>query len=96
MELLFETITETQKYSLEAAASFSDTCLIVVERLTQLNIEVARTAFEKSAEMALLCWDRSLAKEHACSWYASVQPSLEHLSEYLQNFHSITLEVAKH
>ena len=54
MESFFEAITETQKTSLEAAASFTDTYLIVVERIAQLNIEVARAAFEKSSEMALL------------------------------------------
>ena len=62
MESFFEVITETQKTSLEAAASFTDTYLIVVERIAQLNIEVARTAFEKSSEMALLCLESSLSK----------------------------------
>ena len=62
MESFFEAITETQEASLEAAASFTDTYLIVVERIAQLNIEVARTAFEKSSEMALLCLESSLSK----------------------------------
>ena len=62
MESFFEAITETQKTSLEAAASFTDTYLIVVERITQLNIEVTRIAFEQSAEMALLCLEYSLSK----------------------------------
>ena len=62
MESFFEAITETQKTSLEAAASFTDTYLIVVERIAQLNIEVARAAFEKSSEMALLCLESSLSK----------------------------------
>lgn len=62
MELFFEAITETQKTSLEAAASFTDTYLIVVERIAQLNIEVARTAFEKSSEMSLLCLESSFSK----------------------------------
>jgi hypothetical protein len=35
MESFFEVITETQKTSLEAAASFTDTYLIVVERIAQ-------------------------------------------------------------
>lgn len=96
MESLFETITEKQKSSLEAAASFTDNCLIVVERLTQLNIDVTRTAFEKSAEMTLLCLEGSLAKENACSWYASIQPSLEHFSEYCESARSMTQRAAKH
>ena len=62
MESFFEAITETQKTSLEAAASFTDTYLIVVERIAHLNIEVARTAFEESSEMALLCLESSLSK----------------------------------
>jgi len=62
MESFFEVITETQKTSLKAAASFTDTYLIVVERIAQLNIEVARAAFEKSSEMALLCLESSLSK----------------------------------
>ena len=62
MESFFEVITETQKTSLKAAASFTDTYLIVVERIAQLNIEVARIAFEQSAEMALLCLEYSLSK----------------------------------
>jgi len=62
MEAFFTTITDTQKSSLEAAACFSDNCLIAAERITQLNIEVARIAFEQSAEMALLCLEYSLSK----------------------------------
>ena len=62
MESFFEAITETQKTSLEAAASFTDTYLFVVERFAHLHIEVARTAFEKSSEMAQLCLESSLSK----------------------------------
>ena len=62
MEAFFTTIAETQKNALEAAACFSDNCLIAAERITQLNIEVARIAFEQSAEMALLCLEYSLSK----------------------------------
>jgi len=61
MEAFFTTITETQMNSLEAAAFFSDNCLIAAERITQLNIEVARIAFEQSAEMALHCLEYSLS-----------------------------------
>jgi hypothetical protein len=62
MEAFFTTITETQNNSLEAATSFTNSCLIVVERITQLNIEVTRITFEQSAEMALLCLEYSLSK----------------------------------
>jgi len=62
MEAFFTTIAETQKNALEAAECFSDNCLIAAERITQLNIEVARIAFEQSAEMALHCWEYSLSK----------------------------------
>lgn len=62
MESFFDAITETQKTSLEAVASFTDTYLIVVERIAQLNIEVTRAAFEKSSEMAQLSLESSLSK----------------------------------
>jgi hypothetical protein len=62
MELFFEIFTQTQKNSLEAAASFTDTCLVVVERMTQLNIELTRTAIEQSSEMGQLCLERTLSK----------------------------------
>lgn len=57
MKSLFETIAATQRTSLEATARLTGTCLIVVEQLTQLNIDVTRATFEKSSEMALLCWE---------------------------------------
>ncbi len=63
MELFFAIFTQTQKNALEATADLTDTCLVVVERMTQLNLEVARTTFEKSAELGLLCLERTLVKE---------------------------------
>lgn len=62
MESFFEIFTQTQKNALEAAASFTDTSLLVVERITQLNIELTRTAFEQSSEMGLFCLERTLSK----------------------------------
>lgn len=62
MEQFFKTFSETQKNSLEAAASFADSWLVVTERMTQLNIEVARTTFEKSSDMVLFCLESALPK----------------------------------
>lgn len=62
MEQFFKTFSETQKNSLEAAASFADSWLVVTERMTQLNIEVARTTFEKSSDMVLFCLESTLPK----------------------------------
>lgn len=96
MESIFETITEAQKTSLEAAAGFSDNWLVVIERLTQLNIEVSRTAFEKSLEMALLGLDGGLSQGNDFGWNASVQSGIEQFSEYCQSVRAMTLDAAKH
>ncbi|MCG2576194.1 hypothetical protein LZ012_04205 [Dechloromonas sp. XY25] len=61
MNMILEAVTQTQKTSLATAGDFTDTCLAVTERLAQLNLEVSRTAFEQSSEMALLCLDGCLA-----------------------------------
>lgn len=63
MELFFAIFTQAQKNALQATADLTDTYLVVVERVTQLNLEVARTAFEKSAELGQLCVERTLVKE---------------------------------
>ena len=55
MQLIIESVAETQKTSLAAVADFTDNYLLIVERMAQLHIEVSRTAFEQSAELALLC-----------------------------------------
>ena len=55
MQLIIESAAETQKTSLAAVADFTDNYLLIVERMAQLHIEVSRTAFEQSAELALLC-----------------------------------------
>lgn len=55
MKFIFESAVETQKTSLEVAAGFTDTCLLVAERLARLNWELTREAFEKSSEIVLLC-----------------------------------------
>ncbi|UCV04169.1 phasin family protein [Dechloromonas denitrificans] len=96
MKSIFETITEAQKTSLEAAAGFSDNWLVVIERLTQLNIEVSRTAFEKSLEMALLGMAGSLSQGNEFAWSASVQSGIEQFSEYCQSVRAMTLDAAKH
>lgn len=96
MESIFETITEAQKNSLEAAAGFSDNWLVVIERLAQLNIEVTRTAFEKTMEMALLGLAGSLSQGNDFGWNASVQSGIEQFAEYCQSVRVMTLEAAKH
>ena len=52
MQLIIESVAETQKTSLAAVADFTDNYLLIVERMAQLHIEVSRTAFEQSAELA--------------------------------------------
>lgn len=84
MKFIFETVAETQKTSLEAAVGFTDTFLIVFERLTQLNIEVTRTAFEKSSEMTKLCLDGCLAEGNAFGWNVGVESGVERFSKYFQ------------
>ncbi len=84
MEFIFESFAETQKTSLEAAAGFTDTFMIAVERLTQLNIDVARTAFEKSSEMTLLCLEGCLAEGNAFGWKSGVESGVERFSRYVQ------------
>lgn len=61
MQMILEAVTKTQQTSLEATGDFTNTCLAVTERLTQLNIEVTRAAFEQSSEMALFCLNGYLA-----------------------------------
>lgn len=56
MQFIFESVTETQKNSLQAAAGFTGTCLSVAERLARLNLELTRAAFESSSEIAMLYW----------------------------------------
>lgn len=61
MKFAFEAVAETQKTTLSAAGAFAGSVLDVTERLVQLNIEVSRAAFEKSAEMAQEYLDTYLA-----------------------------------
>lgn len=63
MKFLFEKVAESQKDTLTAAGAFTDNLLIVMERLTQLNIEVSRSAFEKSSELALVFLNGYLSKK---------------------------------
>lgn len=86
MKSIFETVAAAQKTSLEAAIGFTDSYLLVLERLTQLNIEVTHTAFEKSSEIALVCWEGCLAEQNPFGWNATVQSGIERFSEYCQNF----------
>lgn len=85
MKSVFETVAAAQKTSLEAAFGFTDSYLLVLERLTQLNIEVTHIAFEKSSEMALVCLEGCLAEQNPFGWNASVQSGIEHFAEYCQN-----------
>ncbi len=63
MKFLFEKVAESQKDTLTAAGAFTDNLLIVIERLTQLNIEVSQSAFEKSSELALVFLNGYLSKK---------------------------------
>lgn len=65
MKFIFETVAETQNASLVAAGIFTDNFLAAIERLAQLNIEVTRSVFEKSAEMTVVC----LKTENAFAWH---------------------------
>lgn len=95
MESIFEMLAETQKTSLAATVDYADNFLIVIERLTQLNIEVARTAFEKSSEMTLLCLEGSLTEGNAHGWNNYVASGAERFSLYCQAVREMILEAAK-
>lgn len=84
MKFIFETVAETQQTSLAAALDFTDSVLLVVERLTQLNIEVSRAAFEQSSAMTLLCLNSGLAEGNAFAWNSGVESGLERFSRYCQ------------
>lgn len=95
MESFFKTITETQTTSLEAAANFTDSCLIVVERLAQLNVVVTRTVFEKSSEMALFCLESGSSRVNVPGWNSALLSGIDQLSEYWQSVRAMTQETAK-
>lgn len=65
MKFAIEAVAETQKTTLAAAGVFAESVLAVTERLMQLHIELARTAFEQSAEVAHECLDACLVMENA-------------------------------
>lgn len=82
MKFIFETVAESQQTSLAAAVDFTDSWLIVVERLTQLNLEVSRAAFEQSSEMTLLCLNGCLTEGQAFGWPTGVESGVEHFARY--------------
>ena len=84
MQLIIESVAETQKTSLAAVADFTDNYLLAIERMTQLHIEVSRTAFEQSAEIALLCLHGSFAADKMGLWNAGLQSGIEQFSDYCQ------------
>lgn len=73
MTFVFETVAETQKASLAAVGVFTDNFLVVIEHMTQLNIELTRTALEKSSEMSLYCLEGCLATENPFAWKPFVE-----------------------
>lgn len=95
MALFSETVSASQKASFEAAANFADSYLGVVERLTQLNIDATRTAFEKSAEMLVFFWEEGHLQGGVPGWNAALHSSMEQFSAYCQGVRAITQEVAK-
>jgi len=84
MQLIIERVAETHKTSLAAVADFTDNYLLAIERMTQLHIEVSRTAFEQSAEIALLCLHGSFAADKMGLWNAGLQSGIEQFSAYCQ------------
>ena len=73
MNFVFETAAETQKSTLAAAGVFAENYLVAIERLTQLNLEVTRTAFEKSSEMAVVCLNAWEANDSPFIWRGQVK-----------------------
>lgn len=84
MQLIIESVAETQKTSLAAVADFTDNYLLIVERMAQLHIEVSRTAFEQSAELALLCLQGGLSADKMGLWNTGLQSGIEQFSDYCQ------------
>ena len=84
MQLIIESVAETQKTSLAAVADFTDNYLLIVERMAQLHIEVSRTAFEQSAEIALLCLHGGFATDKMALWNTGLQSGIEQFSDYCQ------------
>lgn len=65
MKLALESFVETQQSNLQAISIFAETFWVVSERLTQLNIEVTRSAVEKCAELTMECINAQLRLEMA-------------------------------
>lgn len=82
MQLIIESVAETQKTSLAAVADFTDNYLLIVERMAQLHIEVSRTAFEQSAELALLYLQGGLSADKMGLWNTGLQSGIEQFSAY--------------
>jgi hypothetical protein len=82
MQLIIESVAETQKTSLAAVADFTDNYPLAIERMTQLHIEVSRTAFEQSAEIALLCLHGGFATDKMALWNTGLQSGIEQFSAY--------------
>lgn len=72
MPFFIETVADTQRHTLRAAAGWTETCLAMTERQTQLTLEVTRRALEQSSELALLCWQACLPETAASRWLAPV------------------------
>ena len=68
MNFVFETAAETHKSTLAAAGVFAENYLVAIERLTQLNLEVTRTAFERSSELTLACLDACTTTKSPFAW----------------------------
>ena len=89
MQLIIESVAETHKTSLAAVADFTDNYLLAIERMTQLHIEVSRTAFEQSAEIALLCLHGGFATDKMALWNTGLQSGIEQFSAYCQQVSQI-------
>jgi len=95
MKFIFESVAEAQKHSLENAAGFTESFLVVVERLTKLNIDVSRAVYENYSEMTLLCLENSLAEDNPFAWNALVESGVERFARHCQALHALTQEAAR-
>lgn len=89
-----ENAAEQQQVAFDAAVNLSETFLTSIEKLTQLNFDAARAAFEDSSAIAHRYLTARSPEVAVSGLNEFLQPQLERFGAYVRGIHDIAQEAA--
>ena len=94
MKFIYESVAETQKSTLDAAASLTSACLLTLEQYTRLHLDATRAAMLRSSQLAEMCLRGQPSDDAGNVWGSAFRSGIEDYAAYCRKLRELAQENA--